>query len=135
MPSNVVWFERLMYGSLIVPIAWAFLRWRELRTDLMARADVMLGIAVIGILFLAFILLIWLVARRRMGWVRHVLAALLVVDLLLTLSGVYLNSPYNPLDLMLEILADVMQLVALVLIFTGNARGWFIASAPTLSTL
>jgi hypothetical protein len=39
-----------------------------------------------------------------------VLAALFVVGLLLTLSGVYLNSPYNPLDLMLEIAADVMQL-------------------------
>jgi hypothetical protein len=134
MPSNVAWFEKLMYGSLVLPIVWAILRWQELR-PLFMMVDVTLAIAVIGISILVFVLLIWLAARRRKGWVRHVLAVLLAVDLLLTLSGVYLNSPYNPLDLMLEILADVMQLVALVLIFTGNARGWFIASAPTLSTL
>jgi hypothetical protein len=35
MPSNIGWFEKLMFGSLALPIVWVFLRWRELRTDLM----------------------------------------------------------------------------------------------------
>jgi heme A synthase len=125
-----------MYGSLVLPIVWAFLRWQELRPFLTNWVDVDRGIAVIvGISFLVFVLLIWLVARRRKGWARYALAALLVVGLQLSLGRVYLNSSHTPLDLPLEIAVDIMQLVALVLVFTGNARDWFMGSAPTLSTL
>ena len=79
------------------------------------------------------ILLIWLVARRRKNSARK-----LLVGMFLFVSAVLLPQS-SPIDISLAngffFVSYLCQIVALFLIFTGNARGWFdppaISAAPS----
>jgi hypothetical protein len=115
MPSNVARYERLFWASLLV---WVLL----------------LAIAIAGpgshtILIATFVptvgvmlLLIWLSARRRQNWARLSL-------LLLCLLGL----PYTAMNLpemsfmsaSLNVLQALLQIGALILVFTGDAKAWF----------
>lgn len=127
-PSNVVRFEQLMYLSLaIVPIQ-TFLQWGFL-IDLAHTVGRGAGFILITQAFsiAVTLLFIWLIARRRKNWARWIWIILYIVGMLFTLptlGRVLRNGPVVATLLCVQYLA---QVVALYLIFTGNAREWFMS--------
>jgi hypothetical protein len=132
MPSNVVWYERLMYGSLLlglVNVLSVLRREPSLTSD---QLIVVIGIVVV-IMVVFGVVFVWLVARRRHGWPRYVFAVLAVLGVPATVKMVGTDLSAQPLEAGLSAAQLVMQVVALFLIFTGNAREWFVrapAAAP-----
>jgi len=137
MPSNVAWFERLMYTSLLLLVgSHYFLVQQEL-----ARFpdDLRFKLALIGLpipLVIILALLIWLAARRRKSWARWVLAVLIVWNFgstLYTAVWLVVNSSTfaqvlgekSLIEGALHAVRAVIELVALILVYTGNAREWF----------
>src|SRR5260370_27853181 len=67
-PSNVVRFEQLMYGAVVIEVIAAIVQWGQLMAEtphLLAAGPIA---AILNIL--TDVLFIWLVARRRKSWVR-----------------------------------------------------------------
>jgi len=128
MPSNVTWFERLMIASIFVALAGVFLLWQRQGTFSVAELAVAAGLTIAN--FGVFLLLIWLVARRRQGWARYVIGALFALGLPFALINAPAELRAFPVEGVLNLLALMMQGAALVLIFTGNARGWFAKPPP-----
>src|SRR5262245_45530144 len=128
MPSNVAWFERLMIASIFVALAGVFLMWQRQGTFAVAELAVAAGLIIAN--FGVLLLLIWLVARRRQGWARYVIGALFALGLPFALTNAPAELRAFPVEGALSLLALMMQGAALVLIFTGNARGWFAKPPP-----
>jgi hypothetical protein len=136
MPWNIVWFERLMYASLLLAIVVGFfVMRREAETpadeeSLSPAVLVGIDVALLTAFFVLWVLAIWLAARRRKGWARYVLAALFLVSLFLYVRnfGEIIELPFEGA---LNAVHLVMGLVALVLAFTGGARAWFARPTPS----
>lgn len=128
MPSNVVWFERLMYVAILLGLVDIAL---TMQREAMAfpSAEAWIAVATGAVLVALYVWLIWLVARKRVGWVRYVLLVLF----LLTLAAAFVDLPADlrtrSIDLAVNGLQCLAEAVALVLVFTGNARGWFAKAA------
>jgi hypothetical protein len=123
MPSNVARFEKLMYLSLGISLVSFILRWYG--NDLVLPAGT--AFAANGLNLLFKVLFIWLSARRRRNYARWVL---LLVFVLSTEKYVRDLLPYwrsHGLDsLSLGLTVQILlELVAFIFIFTGNARDWF----------
>src|SRR6266850_2601994 len=123
MPSNVARFEKLMYLSLGIFETSLILRWYV--HDLALSAATAVSFHSLNLVFL--LACIWLVARRRKNWARWILLLVFIVS---TKVYVPLLVPYwrghGPDALSLGLSATILvQLVAFILIFTGNARDWF----------
>ena len=124
MPSNVVWFERLMYLAILLGLVDIYTTaQREAVTFPSAQAWIYVAVAII--LTGVYVLLIWLAARRRKSWPRYVLAVLFLLTLAAALVSLPTDLREHPLDVVVNALQCVAEAVALVLIFTGNARAWF----------
>lgn len=121
MPSNVARFEQLMYLSLGIGVIVAALQWS--RNVAMAGTGFVLFVQAFVLAFMA--LFIWLVARRHKNWARWFLLVISILGLpgYLRLLGPLLR--FNPVAGTLSLAQDVAQVVALLLIFTGDARAWF----------
>jgi hypothetical protein len=120
-PSNVVWFERLMYFMVLIEVIFTILQWDQL----MAQAPQYYGAAATGTLFgiLTDVLFIWLVARRRKSWVRWLLLVPVVFGIP---YGIVTWPPATPVSYAVPTcLSWLAQAVAVFLIFTGNSREWF----------
>lgn len=128
MPSNVVWFERLMIGAVLLGLVGALLLW--LRVPAGSVTDIVVAVIVIVVNFGLALLLIWLVARRRKGWVRYIIAALFLLGLLPAIGSLPDELRAQPIEGALTALQLVLQAVALVLVFTGNAAAWFAPAPP-----
>ena len=122
MPSNVARFEQLFYASLCLGVfifASDFDRLSRLGPASSMIGTVGLAIGVVG-------LLTWLIARRRQNWARWVMVVMYVVGLPFFVINM---SEQGILTVSLSAVQAVLQLVALVLLFTGNARPWFARAA------
>jgi hypothetical protein len=132
MPSNVTWFERLMYVGVLLGLADIYLTARyEQMTFPSTEAWLTIGTG--AILAAVYVWLIWLVARKRKGWVRYVLVALFVLGVVAVLMSLSTDVREHPLGLTVNVLSSLAEGIALYLAFTGNARPWFtpaISSAP-----
>jgi len=118
MPSNVARFEQLFYASLIVGV---FIFASDFdRLERLGPVSSMIG--TVGFVIGLLVLLTWLIARRRQNWARWVLVVLFVGGLPLSIINM---SEQHTLTASLSALQIVLQLVALVLLFNGNARTWF----------
>jgi hypothetical protein len=125
LPSNVARFEQLMYLSLGVAfIGWA-LSWNRLVA--IARpvggAYFVLFTLLFSVAFMMF--LIWLVARRRKNWARWLLLIIGVLGLPSYISRLPQLLHAQPLAGGLSAAQLPIQAIALLLVFTGNAREWF----------
>jgi di/tricarboxylate transporter len=120
IPRNVVRFERLMYSSLglgivvYLPLDWRFV----------VAGDATF-ITVLAIVVGLYVLVVWLVARRRQNWLRWVLLILLVVGVPFSLKGIYEGYRASPLIAITTTIQDLMQGLALYFVFTRDARPWF----------
>ena len=128
LPSNVAWFERLMYLSLGISETSFILRWYA--HDLALSAALAFSFHALNLVF--SVVCIWLAARRRTNWARWILLLVFIVS---TYGYVPLLVPYlrsHGADaLSLGLSAKILvQLVAFILIFTGmlaigsNSRSW-----------
>ena len=131
MPSNVARFERLMYLSLGIGVLVSALTW----TRLVAQAGRVGGATFVfwvqAITLAIIVCFIWLVARRRKNWARWLLLIIGVLGLPGYFRMLAPTLHFAPIAGILSLTQLVLQVIATVMIFTGNARDWFAAPART----
>jgi cell division protein FtsW (lipid II flippase) len=122
VPKNVVWFQTLLYASLMLDaLSVAFQDRTPSRdmTDSMIMAATMLAGGMILLLFY----FVWLAARKRKNWPRWVLAAALVLSMISLVQVIGDNG--LELDSGIEIVSCALTAAGLYFSFTGDAQGWF----------
>jgi hypothetical protein len=125
LPSNVARFEQLMYLSLGIGLIESALQWSQNVTQANAFGGAGFVLFVQAFVVVFMVLFIWLVARRHKNWARWLLLVIFILGLPIYVKTLGPMLPFNPVAGILSVLQLLCQLVALVLIFTGNARGWF----------
>jgi NADH:ubiquinone oxidoreductase subunit K len=120
-PKTILWFETLYLGSLAIAVVKIAVEWRETRAALPTHFI----LAVLAFSLILTTALVLLVSRRRSRvakWVMAVLYALgLTAYLPIFRTGV--DSAGTAADIGL----GVMQVAALVLLFSPSARAWLSA--------
>jgi ribosomal protein L37E len=124
LPSNVRWFEQLMYLSLGLSLIEAPLEsndWNRLVADTGSPYFAVFAASFIC----AFAALIWQAAREHKNWARWVLLILFALSLLATFHHFEPSARFNLLAGILIAGEFLAWGAALFLIFTGNGRSWF----------
>ena len=122
VPRNVLWFEVLLYLSLMLDaVSVAF----QDRTPSREMTDQMIMAATViaGGMILLLLYFVWLAARQRKNWPRWVLAAALVLSVLSLFQVIDQNG--LELDSGIEILSCILTTAGLYFSYTGDAQGWF----------
>ncbi len=122
VPKNVLWFEVLLYMSLMLDaLSLAF----EDRTPNAEMTDSMIMAATIlsGGMILLLLYFVHLAARGRKNWPRWVLAAALLLSVVSLFEVVGENG--LELDSGIEIVSCALTAAGLYFSFTGDAQGWF----------
>jgi len=122
VPRNVLWFEVLLYLSLMLDaVSVAF----QDRTPSREMTDQMIMAATIvaGAMILLLVYFVWLAARQRKNWPRWVLASALVLSVIELVQVIGANG--LEFDSAIEIVSCILTAAGLYLSFTGDARGWF----------
>lgn len=122
VPRNVVWFEVLLYLSLMLDaLSVAF----QDRTPNAGMTEQMILIATMlaGGMILLLVYFVWLAARRRKNWPRWALAATLVLSVISLFQVI--GDGGVELDSGIEIVSCFLTAAGLYFSFTGDARGWF----------
>ena len=122
VPKNVLWFEVLLYLSLVLDaLSVAFTD----RTPSPEMTDSMITTASVmaACLILLLVYFVWLAAQRRKNWPRWALVASLVLSVVSLVqmvgdSGVQFDSA-------IEIISCALTAAGLYFSFTGDAKGWF----------
>ncbi|KIZ41486.1 MULTISPECIES: hypothetical protein [Rhodopseudomonas] len=122
LPKNVMWFEALLYMSLMLDSLSVAFQDRTPTEDLPAHVFAIANLLAAGLILL-LVYLVQLAAQRRKSWPRGVLVASLVF------SVVSLMQIIGQTGLQANMLVDVVSCgltgAGLYLSFTGDARGWF----------
>jgi protein-S-isoprenylcysteine O-methyltransferase Ste14 len=122
VPKNVLWFEVLLYLSLVLDALSVAFTDRtpspEMTESMITTASVMAAC-----LILLLVYFVWLAAQRRKNWPRWALVASLVLSVISLLqmvgeSGVQFDSA-------IEIISCALTAAGLYFSFTGDAKGWF----------
>ncbi|MGD9839012.1 MAG: hypothetical protein AB7F72_11945 [Afipia sp.] len=121
VPTNIFYFEVLLYLSLLIDVlSAAFLD--RLSDDLSDSTKLAVNFIAV-MMTLGFMQLIWLAAHRRKNWARMVLlvaAALSVASIATTLSETGLQ-----FSTFVDIISTALTALGLYCSFTGDAQGWF----------
>jgi heme/copper-type cytochrome/quinol oxidase subunit 4 len=122
VPKNVLWFEVLLYLSLILDALSVAVQDRTPTAE-MTDGMVMVSAVLDAGVILLLVYFVWLAAQRRKNWPRWVLLAALV------LSGISLvqiiGDKGMTLDAAIEIISCALTSLGLYYSFTGDAQGWF----------
>lgn len=122
LPKNVLWFEVLLYLSLILDALSVAVHDRTPSAD-MTDGMIMVESVLNGGIILLLFYFVYLAAQRHKNWPRWVLLAALI------LSGVSLIEVIGDkgmtLDAGIEIISFALSSLGLYYSFTGDARGWF----------
>jgi hypothetical protein len=122
VPRNVLWFEVLLYLSLMLDtLSVAFAE----RTPSAQITESMIMVATLMAagLILLLVCFVWLAARRRKNWPRWALSAILVLSVI---SLVQITGERGVgFDSGIEIVSCALTAAGLYLSFTGDAVGWF----------
>ena len=150
MPKPVWWFEKLMWGSLLLigligPLDWNRLLSKAvhqganahipdslLTAEFKAASVVMFCSAVAIVLLL--LTLVWLIARRRIGWVRWLVGVMFVLGLPSVFADLPAAFSVSPIVAVLKTAQMVLQMAALVLIFLPSARPWYTKPAAGMAS-
>jgi branched-subunit amino acid permease len=122
VPKNVLWFEILLYLSLMLDaLSVAF----QDRTPSGSMTESMISTATVmaACLILLLTFLVWLAAQRRKSWPRWVLTASLVLSVI-SLAQIIGESGLQ-FDSAIEIVSCALTAAGLYCSFTGDAKGWF----------
>jgi len=122
VPKNVLWFEVLLYLSLILDSLSVAVQDRTTTAEMTDGLVMVYAVLDGGIILLMFYF-VWLAAQRRRNWPRWVLLAALV------LSGISLlqlvPDKGMTLDAGIEVISCALTGLGLYYSFTGDAQGWF----------
>jgi len=122
VPKNVLWFEILLYLSLMLDaLSVAF----QDRTPSGSMTESMITTATVmaACLILLLTFLVWLAAQRRKSWPRWVLSASLVLSVI-SLAQI-IGEGGLQFDSAIEIISCALTGAGLYCSFTGDAKGWF----------
>ena len=122
VPKNVLWFEVLLYLSLMLDsLSVAF----QDRTPAGSMTESMISTATLMAAFPIVVLtfLVWLAAERRKSWPRWVLTASLVLSVISLMQ--IIGEGGVQFDSAIETLSCALTAAGLYFSFTGDAKGWF----------
>ena len=122
LPNNVLWFEVLLYLSLMLDALSVAFRDRTpspQMTDSMIMTESLFAAG----LLLLLVYFVRLAARQRKNWPRWVLSAALVLSAF-TLVGV-IGIKGLEFDSGVEIVSCALTAAGLFFSYTGDARDWF----------
>ena len=122
IPKNVLWFEALLYASLMLDALSVAFQDRTPTAELTEQM-ILAATMVAGAMILLLVYFVWLAARQRKNWPRWVLAAALLLSVISLFQVIGENG--LELDSSIEIVSCVLTAAGLYFSFTGDARGWF----------
>jgi O-antigen ligase len=122
VPKNVLWFQVLLYASLMLDALSVAFQDRTPSAD-MTDGMIMIATVLAGAMILLLFYFVWLAAQKRKNWPRWVLAAALVLSIISLVQVIGDNGV--ELDSGIEIVSCVLTAAGLYFSFTGDAQGWF----------
>ena len=122
LPKNVLWFEVLLYLSLVLDALSVAFQDRTPSAE-MTEPLIMAGTVLAGGTILLLVYFVWLAAKRHKNWPRWVLAAALVLSVISLVQIIGDNGV--ALDSGIEIVSCILTAAGLYFSFTGDAQGWF----------
>lgn len=122
LPRNVLWFEVLLYQSLMLDALSVAFQDRTPSKD-MTDEMIMAATIVAGLMILLLFYFVYLAARRRKNWPRWVLGAALVLSVVSLIQVI--GEKGVELDSAIEIASCILSAAGLAFSFTGDAQGWF----------
>ena len=122
VPRNVLWFEALLYVSLMLDALSVAFQDRTPTAELTEQM-ILAATMVAGAMILLLVYFVWLAARQRKNWPRWVLAAALLLSVISLFQVIGENG--LELDSGIEIVSCGLTAAGLYFSFTGDARGWF----------
>jgi len=122
IPGNVLWFEVLLYMSLVLDALSVAFQDRTPSADLTESTILFANVTAAGLILL-MCYLVWLAAQRRKNWPRWVLVASLVLSVLSLFQIV--GEEGMKVDSALEVVSCALTAAGLYFSFTGDAQGWF----------
>jgi O-antigen ligase len=122
IPRNVLWFEVLLYISLVLDALSIAFQDRTPSGDI-TESTIMVATVLAACLILLLFYFVWLAAQRRKNWPRWVLIASLVLSVISLFQIV--GDDGLQIDSAIEVVSCVLTAAGLYLSFTGDAQGWF----------
>ena len=122
VPKNVLWFEVLLYLSLVLDALSVAFQDRTPGKE-MTESTIMVATVMAACLILMFVYMVWLAAQRRKNWPRWVLVASLVFSVISLVQ--IIGEGGVQLDSGIEIVSCALTAAGLYFSFTGDAKGWF----------
>ena len=121
IPRNVLWFEVLLYMSLVLDALSVAFQDRTPSADL-TESTVMFANVMAACLILLMFYFVWLAAQRRKNWPRWVLVGSLVLSVISLFQAV---GDGLQVDSAIEVVSCALTAAGLYFSFTGDAQGWF----------
>ena len=122
IPRNVLWFEVLLYTSLVLDALSIAFQDRTPSGDT-TESVIMVANVLAACLILLLFYFVWLAAQRRKNWPRWVLVGSLVLSVISLAQTIGSNGV--ELDSAIEIVSCALTAAGLYFSFTGDAQGWF----------
>jgi hypothetical protein len=122
VPKHVVWFQVLLYLSLVLDAVSVAFQDRT-PTASITETTILAANVIAGCMILLFMYLVRLAAHRRKNWPRWVLTAALGFSVLSLLQVI--GDGGLQLDGAIEVVSCALTAAGLYASFTGDAKGWF----------
>jgi protein-S-isoprenylcysteine O-methyltransferase Ste14 len=122
VPKNVLWFEVLLYLSLMLDSVSVAFQDRTPNPN-MTEQMINIGTVMAGGMILLLLYFVSLAARHRMGWPRWVLAAALLLSVISLVQVI--GQKGIEFDSGIELISCALTAMGLYYSFTGDAVGWF----------
>jgi protein-S-isoprenylcysteine O-methyltransferase Ste14 len=122
IPRNVLWFEVLLYTSLVLDALSIAFQDRTPSGDT-TESVIMVANVLAACLILLLFYFVWLAAQRRKNWPRWVLVASLGLSVI-SLAEMVGDSGLQ-VDGAIEVVSCALTAAGLYFSFTGDAQGWF----------
>jgi O-antigen ligase len=122
IPRNVLWFEVLLYMSLVLDALSVAFQDRTPSGDI-TESTIMVATVLAACLILLLFYFVWLAAQRRKNWPRLVLLASLVLSVISLFQIV--GDGGLQIDSAIEVVSCALTAAGLYFSFTGDAKGWF----------
>ena len=122
VPRNVLWFEALLYVSLMLDALSVVFQDRTPTAELTEQM-ILPATIVAGANILLLVYFVWLAARQRKNWPRWVLVAALLLSVISLFWLIGENG--LELDSSIGIVSCVLTAAGLYFSFTGDAGDWF----------
>jgi protein-S-isoprenylcysteine O-methyltransferase Ste14 len=122
VPRNVLWFEVLLYLTLMLDSVSAAFADRTPNAD-MTEQMINVRTVMAAVIIPLLLYFVWLAARHRKNWPRWALAAALVLSVISLVLAI--GEKGLAFDSGIEVISCSLAAMGLYCSFTGDAVGWF----------